>query len=256
MDELTGIGKTIEEAIQEGLNRLGASRDEVEVAPLETGRRGFLGLFGRREAKVKVSVRPEDRIRVRVLIRNVLHRLGLDATPEVEESHDEIVIRLGEEASMLIGHHGQTLDALQYLASRIINDDREKWKKITIDIDNYRNRRDESLQNLAERLAREAVEDGRDQRTEPLSAHDRRIVHMTLRDHPKVTTFSVGEGGYRRVIIALREGVTQRQDRSRQGRAKRGRGSRSANASARSPRRSRTGQRNESNRRSSERSQR
>lgn len=257
MQEVTGTGKTIEEAIEQGLLVLGAARDEVEVSPLEAGRRGFLGFLGRRDAKVKVSVRPEDRIRVRVLIRNVLHLLGLEATPEVEESDNGIVIRLGEEASVLIGYHGQTLDALQYLASRIINNDREKWKKVTIDIDNYRDRREGSLQNLAERLAGQAVKEGRDQRTEPLSAQDRRTIHMTLRDHPKVTTFSVGNGGYRRVIVSLREGVPERQDRPRphRGRSKRGRGSNGAGASQRVPRRSRgTGRRNDPAGRNRERS--
>ncbi|MFH1744133.1 MAG: RNA-binding cell elongation regulator Jag/EloR [bacterium] len=224
MQEATGTGRTLEEAIEQGLVILGADRDEVEVLPLETGRRGFLGLFGRRDAKVKVSVRPEDRIRTRVLMRNVLRRLGLDTSPDVQEEGDEIIVRFGEDASALIGHHGQTLDALQYLTSRIINSDREKWKKITIDIANYRNKREESLHHLSEQLAQQALTEGRDQRTEPLSAPERRIIHMTLRDHPKVTTFSVGDGSYRRVIVALREGVPQRQDRS--SRPQRGRGRR------------------------------
>ena len=222
MRDAIGTGKSIEDAIEQGLIQIGAERDEVEVVPLETGRRGFLGLFGRRDARVKVSVRADDRIQTRVLMRNLLKRLGLDVRLDVEEAGDEIVVKLGEDASMLIGHHGQTLDALQYLTSRIVNNDREKWKKIIIDIDNYRNKREENLHGLSEDLAKKAIEEGRDQRTEPLSAPERRIVHMTLRDHPKVTTFSVGEGNYRRVIIALREGVPERRDRGQRNQRSRG----------------------------------
>ncbi len=224
MLEITVTGKTIETAIEEGLELLGAAREEVEVEPLETGRAGFLGLFGRRDARVKMSVRSDDKIGARVLIRNILKRLGLDLEPVVDESDNNLLVRLSEDASMLIGHHGQTLDALQYLASRIINSEREKWKKVTIDIDNYRNRREENLHSLAQRLAEQAIQEGRDQRTEPLSAQDRRIIHMTLRDHPKVTTFSVGDGGYRRVIVSLREGVPERRERSRSQRSRGGRG--------------------------------
>ncbi len=223
MQGTTKTGKTIEDAISNGLEVLGAERDEVEVEPLETGRSGFLGLFGRRDAKVRISVRPDDKVSARVLIRNIIKRLGLALEPVVEEENSSLVVKLGEEASMLIGHHGQTLDALQYLASRIINSERDKWKKVIIDIDNYRDRREDNLHSLAQRLADQALKEGRDQRTDPLSAQDRRIIHMTLRDHPKVTTFSVGDGAYRRVIVSLREGVPERRDRSRSQRNRGGR---------------------------------
>ncbi|HQO37151.1 MAG TPA: RNA-binding cell elongation regulator Jag/EloR, partial [bacterium] len=213
MEETTGIGRTIEEAIEQGLRSLGAQRDEVEVEPLDTGRRGFLGIFGRRNARVRVLIRQDDRIRTRILMRNILRHLGVEIMPDVQEDRDEIIVSLGDDASVLIGHHGQTLDALQYLASRIINNDREKWKKIVIDINNYRDKREDNLHSLSEQLANQAIAEGRDQRTDPLSAPERRIIHMALRDHPKVTTFSVGEGSYRRVIVALREGIAERRDR-------------------------------------------
>ena len=213
MEETIGTGKNIEEAIENGLRSLGAERDEVEVEPLDTGRRGFLGLFGRRNARVRVLIRQDDRIRVRVLMRNILRHLGVETTPDVQEDDGEILVSLGNEASVLVGQHGQTLDSLQYLASRIINNDREKWKKIVIDVNNYRDKREENLHSLSEQLANQAIAEGRDQRTDPLSAPERRIIHMALRDHPKVTTFSVGEGSYRRVIVALREGIAERRER-------------------------------------------
>ncbi len=157
MEETIGTGKNIEEAIENGLRSLGAERDEVEVEPLDTGRRGFLGLFGRRNARVRVLIRQDDRIRVRVLMRNILRHLGVETTPDVQEDDGEILVSLGNEASVLVGQHGQTLDSLQYLASRIINNDREKWKKIVIDVNNYRDKREENLHSLSEQLANQAI---------------------------------------------------------------------------------------------------
>lgn len=201
MKEIIGSGRTLDSATQDGLDKLNALREEVEVEPLETGRSGFLGI-GRRPARVRITLRPDDRIRTQVFLRNILERLNIQTNVQITEENENILVVLGEEASILIGHRGQTLDALQYLIARYLNEEKDEWRKVVLDIDNYRDRREENLKSMAERMASQVVRTKRDVRTEPLTAPERRIIHMTLKDNAAVTTFSIGEGARKRVVIA------------------------------------------------------
>ncbi len=213
MKEAVGSGLTMEEAMQDALNQLSAKREEVEIDPLEVGKKGFLGL-GKRPAQVKATIREDDRIRTIVFLRNILSRMDIETEVEVEEEDSSLTVNMGEEAAPLIGHRGQTLDALQYLVARYLNEDKEEWRKVVIDIDNYRNRREEDLRRMAERLADQVARTKRDVRTEPMTAPERRIIHMTLKENSAVTTFSIGEGARKRVVIAS----TAKQDRRRSSR--------------------------------------
>ena len=201
MKEIIGIGKTLELAQQDGLDKLNVSREEVEVEPLDTGSSGFLGI-GRKPARVRISVRADDRIRTQVFLRNILGRMNIDTKVQITEENENINVVLGEEASVLIGHRGQTLDSLQYLIARYLNEDKEEWRKVVLDIDNYRDRREENLRSMAERMASQVIRTKRDVRTEPLTAPERRIIHMALKENTAVTTFSIGEGTRKRVVIA------------------------------------------------------
>jgi len=201
MKEVIGKGKSLDQATEDALKQLNAERQEVEVEPLETGSRGFLGI-GARPARVRVMLRPDNRIRTSVFLRNILGHMGIATSVQIQEEGETITITLGEEASTLIGHRGQTLDSLQYLIARYLNEDKEEWRKVVVDIDNYRDRREENLKAMAERMAEQVIRNKRDQRTEPLTAPERRIIHMTLKENAAVTTFSVGEGIRKRVVIA------------------------------------------------------
>lgn len=221
MKEMIGTAKTIEEATDKALRILGAKREEVEVIPLSFGSSGFLG-FGRKPAQVKVTVREDDRIRASIFLRSILKHMEIPANLQVKEEEEKILVTLGEEASSLIGHHGNTLDALQYLLARYLNEDKEEWKKVVIDVNNYRDRREDNLKDMALKMADQVARTKRDVKTEPLSAPERRVIHMTLKENTAVTTFSIGEGSRKRVVIATTD--RERGDSNRRPRRKGGRG--------------------------------
>ncbi len=233
MKEIIGEGQTLDEATENALERLNATREEVEIEPLTSGSKGFLG-FGRKHAQVKACLRADDRIRATVFMRNLLSHMGIDSPIEVKEEGENITIILQEDAAPLIGHHGQTLDALQYLVARFLNEDKEEWKKVVIDIDNYREKREENLKSMALRMADQAVKSKRDQKTDPLSPPERRIIHMVLKENNQVNTFSIGNSTHKRVVIALadrsdsgggkRRSSSRRGDSGRGGRSSGGRG--------------------------------
>jgi len=200
MKEAVGNGYSLDAATQDALNQLCAQREEVEIEPLHTGSKGFLG-FGRKPAQVRARLRPDDRIRATVFLRSILTHLNIETSMQVLEEGELMTIKLGEEASPLIGHRGQTLESLQYLVARYLNEDKEEWRKVEIDINNYRNRREDNLRQMAERMAEQVIRTKREIRTEPLPAPERRIIHLALKENPAVTTFSIGNGVRRRVVI-------------------------------------------------------
>lgn len=221
MREVITKGSSIDDATENALQQLGARREEVEVEPIAAGSSGFLGLFGRKPAQVRVSLRPDEKIQTTVFLRNVLKLMNVNASFEVTKEGDELLATLDESASPLIGSRGQTLESLQYLVSRFVGGDKDKddYSKVIIDIDGYRQKRHEELIEMATRMAEKAAETKRDQRTDPLPADERRIIHMTLKENADVTTFSIGEGSRKRVVIATTDPEAQRRrsgDRDRE----------------------------------------
>lgn len=215
MKEIIIEGPSIDKATDLALEKLGAGREEVAVEPLAAGSSGFLGLFGKTPAKVRVSLRDDEKILAAVFIRNLLRMMNIQSEMKVTAEDDELIVSLDENASPLIGSRGQTLDSLQYLTARFLSNDKDKddVSKVVIDIDNYREKRLEDLKEMALKTAAEVAESKQDQRTEPLSAQERRIVHMTLKENPDVTTFSIGEGSRKRVVIATTDPEAQRKRR-------------------------------------------
>lgn len=132
----------------------------------------------------------------------ILRLMDVEATVELEESEEQVDLRIQSDGSgLLIGRRGQTLDALQYLITRIANKDHRSWKRIVIDTEGYRTRRREALSGLASRLGDKAKRTGKSVSIDPMNPHDRRIVHITLKDDPELTTESVGEGTFKKMII-------------------------------------------------------
>lgn len=213
MKEVITSGRTLDEATENALRMLRATRDDVEVDPLSAGSKGFLG-FGRKPAKVRVTLRGDDRIRASVFMRNILNFMDIATSLQVKEDNEKIIITLGDEASVLIGRHGNTLDSLQYLLARFLNEDKDEWRKVVIDINNYRDRREDDLKDLALKLADQVIRSHRDVKTDPLTAPERRVIHMTLKEsRPEVTTFSIGEGSRKRVVITSAEKGESRRSR-------------------------------------------
>jgi spoIIIJ-associated protein len=214
---------TIEEAIAKGLAELGKAQDEVEIEILSPGSRGVLGI-GAKDAVVRLSfVEPEEEEGppleesveqiARETLQELLTKMGVRAQvsirPQGEMPQDEdappfILDIMGDDLGVLIGRRGQTLQALQYITRLIVSREVQCWVNLVVDVEKYKTRREQSLQQLAQRMA-ERVSFGRQPiALEPMPPHERRIVHLTLRDHPIVTTKSIGKDDQRKVTIVLR----------------------------------------------------
>lgn len=149
----------------------------------------------------------EKREEAAKVLREILEHMGIDAEVSAFDDGERVILDAhGSESGLVIGKKGATLDALQYLVNRIIYKKPGEMPSVTVDAEGYRGRREDSLTDLARRLAEKAQRSGRPVPVEPMNAHDRRIVHMALADHPAVTTESEGEGMARRVVIFPKRG--------------------------------------------------
>jgi spoIIIJ-associated protein len=195
--------------VQAALKALGVSRDEVEVEVLAEESRGLLGILGHTEAKVRVTVKPGLGERAVEVLQQILRYMGVEATPEIAKDDPEgieIQIRSSADLGLLIGKHGQTLAALQLLTAMIANRSQppEQRRRIILDAQGYRERRERTLRSMARNAAERAKRTGREVPLEALNPRERRIIHVTLADDPEVSTRSEGQDPDRVVIIAPR----------------------------------------------------
>lgn len=250
MNVVEKTGKTVEDAVKAALAELGVSRDEVEVEVLESSKSSILGLFGGRDAKVRVTVKEaptpepeeaaeqpvaepekaepeaaaepapekkpaEDReadlvataAAAKEFLEKIFAAMGMDLIIEkfVNRREDEVVLKIhGEGIGVLIGKHGQTLDALQYLTNLAGNKGRKTWNRVILDAENYRERRRQTLERLARNLADRVKRTHKKAMLEPMNPYERKIVHMSLQNDPAITTYSEGEEPYRKVVIDLK----------------------------------------------------
>ncbi len=206
MKAIERSGKNVEEAAEEALRQLGVARDRVEIEVLEEASRGFLGLLGSRRARVRVVVKETVTDRARGFLEQVVGAMGVQADIVVEEKDEEISVGLeGKHLGVLIGRRGETLNALQYLLNLSANKDQAERRKIILDVEGYRKKREETLVRLAVKLAEKAGRLGRSVVLEPMSPQERRIIHMALRGRDDIYTFSEGEEPFRKIIIAPRK---------------------------------------------------
>jgi spoIIIJ-associated protein len=197
--------KTKEEAIEIALEQIGASIDDVEIEVIEEGSKGFLGIGGK-DATVKVSYTDSTAKRAQKFLDDVFRLLGEDINVIINEENDKMDIELtGAGMGVVIGKRGETLDALQHLTSLVVNRGDLDFVKVSVDTENYREKRVKALESLAKKLAAKVVKSGRSTSLEPMNAYERRIIHATLQDHEYVTTYSVGQGMRRKVVIALKK---------------------------------------------------
>jgi len=217
-------GRTVDEAIGKALEELGADLDQVETEVLSQGSRGILGL-GAEQARVRVTLveapgypteeaaeesweaREEvSKVAVAVL-GDLLRHMGIQATvvaraPSDDRSMPVVLDVQGDDLGILIGRQGDTLRDLQYITRLIASRKLQRWVNVVVDVAGYKKRRERVLTELAERMAERVIADGRPLSLEPMPAHERRIVHIALRDHEQVTTESTGEGQRRKVVIS------------------------------------------------------
>ncbi len=206
MKSVEVTGKTKEEAINDALSRLDAVIDDVLVEVIEEGSRGFLGI-GSKPFKVKVTKKANPVKVAKDFLREIFVAIGVSVDVKCEFYDDKnLEINLsGDNMGVVIGKRGQTLDALQYLTSIIVNKNDDKFVNVTMNTEFYREKRKETLENLAMSLARKAKHLRKDIVLEPMNSSERRIIHSTLQNDKYVTTHSEGEGIYRYIIISPKE---------------------------------------------------
>ena len=197
--------KTIEDAAIEGASQLGVAREDVEIEVLEEPKKGFLGM-GASPAKVKVTYILKPLEAARNFIETLMSDLDIQAEIQIhDDGNGESLITIeGEGASILIGHHGDTLEAFQYLVNLAANkkdDESRQYTRITVNVENYREKREETLRKLAAKMAAKVKKTGRNIALEPMNAYERRIIHAEIQKIEGVSTNSVGTEGNRRVVI-------------------------------------------------------
>lgn len=204
-------GKTEDEAIASALEQLGVTRDDVSVEILERAKSGFLGL-GASPARVRVSfeVREGQRDKVEDFLGGLLEHMGVDAEMEITEREDGgINVNLsGKGMGAVIGRRGETLDAIQHLVNYSVNRGSEKRLHISVDAENYRSKREESLVRLAEKMAAKAVKYRRSMALEPMNSYERHVIHTALQDYEGVSTASTGSEPNRRVVVTYEKPET------------------------------------------------
>ncbi|MCP8617207.1 RNA-binding cell elongation regulator Jag/EloR [Salirhabdus salicampi] len=202
MREVTATGSSVEEATRSGLEKLGASRDAVNVDVIDEGKKGLLGIFGSKPAIVKVRLSQDKVKEGEEFIRQVAEQMGVSVDITTERNGKEIGYKLsGKDIAVLIGKRGQTLNSLQYLVQLVVNRDNTQYYTVLLDAEGYRERRKETLQQLANRLADKAIRTMKEVHLEPMPSYERKIIHTALHDHPKVQTYSDGVDPRRKVII-------------------------------------------------------
>ncbi len=203
--EYISVGKTINEAIDNAFEHLKIDRDTSEIEIVDTPSKGFLGL-GSSVAKVKItySVSDSQDNDISDFIETLFNKMGINsAKSTIIKNEDEIRINVeGEEMGSIIGRRGETLDALQYFVNLFVNRGKEDYIRVVLDIENYRQKRQETLERLAKRLASNAVNNKKNVYLEPMQAYERRIIHSVLQDFKDVSTSSIGIEPQRKVVIS------------------------------------------------------
>lgn len=195
------FGKTVDSAIEEGLKDLGVTKEQVEITVIEEATKGVLGI-GAKKAKIKMEIIVEDSKRASDFLDGLFEKLNVTATTEVVEDGDRIVINLvSTSSSYLIGHRGEMLDALQTLAGAVANIGNDDYKRVVVDCENYRSKREDTLKDLANKLAQKAVRTGRKVSLEPMNPFERRIIHSALSENEEVKTESQGNEPNRYIVI-------------------------------------------------------
>lgn len=203
-------GRTVEESIEIALEQLGADRDQVEIDVVSQGRGGILG-FGAEPARIRVKLLspPSGLIATsKLIVDNLLRTMDASATTSMRtngssDNDDENIVEIdieGDDSGLLIGRRGETLRALQFIVNLIVNQRTEG--RVMLDIEGYRERRYASLRTLASQVAERVANTGRSVTLEPMASNERRIIHMTLSEHPQVITESTGIGAGRKITIS------------------------------------------------------
>lgn len=199
------MGKSVEEATALALEDLKLSIDRVHVEVIEEPAKGFLGI-GSKFAKVRVTIKEgsDEKGKATAFMKELVERMDIDVNITSEEKEDVIYISVeGKDTGTIIGKRGQTLDAVQYLVNLSVNRGKSKYSRVIINAEGYREKREKTLMQLAERLGQKVLKSGKSVRLEPMNPYERKVIHATLQKYEKLRTKSEGEEPYRRIIIDI-----------------------------------------------------
>ena len=213
MKETIVYGKTVALALKRGAEELGVDESKAEYEVLEEPKKGFFGV-GASDAKLRVYYQPSPAEIAADFVKNLLMNMQVEADVSIEHEDAEgasIAVN-GEGLGLLIGRHGDVLDAVQHLAGLAANHGRSGYYRITVDIENYRAKRAETLRQLARRMAEKTLRYRRSNTLEPMNAYERRIIHTEVQGIEGVTTYSTGSDADRRIVIALEKKSKSRED--------------------------------------------
>jgi spoIIIJ-associated protein len=202
-------GKNREDAVKNALSTLGLRRNQVTIEYIDDGKAGFFGFRGGRPARIKVyyeQVESEFSAKTCELTQKILRLMDIKSNvEEVKEEEDILHIRINSQSSgLIIGKKGRTLEALQFLVNVIANKNREESKKVLLDIEGYRGKKEESIRRLALKTANIVRKTRKAKLLEPMNPFERRLVHLTLQNFSDIETKSEGEGIYKKVKIFLK----------------------------------------------------
>ena len=208
MKKIEVTGKTVDEALTNALIQLETTSDKVEYEVVEKGSSGILGFINSKPAKILVWKKATMEDSINNFLNDVFNAMDLKVTVEmtVDEEEETININLvGDDMGVLIGKRGQTLDSLQYLVSLVGNKESEKYYRVKLDTENYRDRRKATLESLAKNIAYKVKRTRRPVSLEPMNPYERRIIHSALQNDKYVCTKSEGEEPFRHVVIFLKK---------------------------------------------------
>ncbi|RGG46220.1 protein jag [Roseburia sp. AF15-21] len=207
MEFIEVSAKTVDDAITEASIKLGTTSDKIEVEVIEKGSTGFLGIKSKR-AIIKARKKNDTVDNIREFLENVFSAMNMEVTIDIKKAEDDKVYEVelsGKEMGLLIGKRGQTLDSLQYLTNLAVNKHSDGYIKVKLDTEDYRQRRKDTLENLAKNIAYKVKRTKRPVSLEPMNPFERRVIHSALQGDRYVETHSEGEEPFRHVVVTLKK---------------------------------------------------
>lgn len=203
MKQVTATGQTVVEAVESALAQLKTTQDRTEVSIIDEGKKGFFGIFGSRPAVVKVTVKLDPIEEAKNFLLQVSEKMGAPISIEVNKDGKHVLFTMkGEKIALLIGKRGQTLNSLQYLTQLVINRFANQYLTVILDAEDYRKRRNDTLVQLAHRLAEKAIKTRKDVALEPMPSYERKVIHTALVDNRRIKTYSDGSEPHRFIVIS------------------------------------------------------
>ncbi len=195
--------KTTQEAIEKACEHFHLSEEELDIEVLETRSTGIFGIVGNRKAKIRATPKKDSTVAVaQETLKKIISLISPDTMISAEKRGDDLFLNIkGNNAGILIGRNGKTLEALESIVNKAVNKASKRRVRVIVDSENYRKRREDSLRTLAYRMGEKAKRTKKTVHTDPISPRDRRIIHLALKGDSQVSTKSQGEGQYKRVYI-------------------------------------------------------